>query len=1043
MPLIVSVATDIVFIDLMMNSFHKSIIYSVFGSLAAVGLLVSVTACKDDFDYRNNVGQPIAFTLSAPDAWHDGMSVNENAPTTRCTSVKALSGGETKLYLHTVVADNPAEEKGAVTRGTPVTPDQFKEKYETFSLSGICYTGEYPTDESENKWTADYAYNLSYKTADGEAVKSENSLLWPSNGNVRFFAFAPTTEDFSKLGTDGSLTLSDVSHEGSPTLTYTVPAVVTEQIDLMTAQANASGPTTPEVKLTFGHALTAVQIKCGEDMLAGTITEVSISGVYGSGTQVIGSKTWDTSHASTTTYTITKDIKLPSKEDSEDKYHAAEGTPITGTETDNLTFMLIPQTLPEDATITIIFTDSATGMKRSLSGSIADQTWEAGKIVTYTLSQSSIHITPKIEFSKKPATADNPTGDVMPYSGVWYDVDYKPAKVEIVQAGVDTTQIATIPIDQIKFKYRLEGSEEWVDCTTNTDGLLTIEPQPAYVTMRTPFGDTITKPEAGSESDPESLTVDGESANCYLVDKAGYYSLPLVYGNGNRTAYTPGPTTTSLTKFPDHAGNQISQADIQGCDDAVLVWQDAPDLIDPESVGLSGDKKTLKFRIRSNTLTQGNAVLAVVNSSKTILWSWHIWVTPYKDKFYNDCVKLETSIGSNTKQYSLTKYNLGWCDAHLHNDARHFSLQAVIDMSKYGGSDEEAVDIQGSFTQDEFKGSDGGDNTYYQWGRKDPMLGGIYNSKTPMYKYKKYNKDEYDNVELSMENKQVFNEYKDDEGRNFTFCKNPGDLLAPEHAMSDGATIEEAIQHPYMFITNSRSNDVEGVDYNYRNHWHVKYENVVPYNVWNVGISSCGVANPSSSNLTADLTKNAEVGYKSVYDPCPPGFRIPPADAFRALANYGGNYNDHKIQTGYSISFENRVWKFKKDDKEIISFPATGVRDYSLRSTEWNSVEEYIKTKAEDTEYSDLQNKLLGISLPAFRMLTYLTSATIFGEGKPNLYRILVFHIDDRAQNGYRKDVNYWSDFSENNNRNKPAMNCFTGSSPSYGLSVRPMKISN
>lgn len=629
----------------MMNSFHKSIIYSVFGSLAAVGLLVSVTACKDDFDYRNNVGQPIAFTLSAPDAWHDGMSVNENAPTTRCTSVKALSGGETKLYLHTVVADNPAEEKGAVTRGTPVrTFEKFKDIYKTFSLSGICYTGEYPKDESQNKWTANFAYNLLCNTDDGTP---ENTLLWPSNGNVRFFAFAPTLDKYKELvGNDVSLTLSDVSHEGSPTLTYTVPADVTKQIDLMTAQANATGPTTPEVVLKFSHALTAVQIKCGKDMLAGKITEVSISGVYGSGTHVIGSGEWTPSGDPSAGYTISEEIDLPSKEDSEDKYHAAEDTQITGKEGDNLTFMLLPQELQDGAKITIKFTDSATDTERTLSGSIAGQEWEAGKIVTYTLSQSSIHITPKIEFSKKPATAENPTGDVMPYSGVWYDVDYKPAKVEIVQAGVDTKQIATIPIDQIQFKYRLDGSEDWVDCTTNADGLLQIAPQPAYVTMRTPFGDTTT--EAGSENSPESLTIDGETANCYLVDKAGYYSLPLVYGNGNPTAYTPG--SNGLTKFPDHAGNQISQAEIQGCDDAVLVWQDAPDLIDPKSVGLSGDKKTLKFRIRSNTLTQGNAVLAVVNSSKTILWSWHIWVTPYKNIFYNDCVELETSIGSETKR---------------------------------------------------------------------------------------------------------------------------------------------------------------------------------------------------------------------------------------------------------------------------------------------------------------------------------------------------------------------------------------------------------
>lgn len=797
----------------------------------------------------------------------------------------------------------------------------------------------------------------------------------------------------------------------------------------MTAQANASGATTSEVELTFGHALTAVQIKCGENMLAGKITKVSISGVYGSGTHVIGSKTWDTSHASTTTYTIKKDINLPSKKDSEegsaDEYHTAVGTPIAD---DALTFMLIPQTLQKDATITITFTDKATGMKRSLSGSIGGQTWEAGKIVTYTLSQSSIHITPKIEFSKK-------DGAVMPYSGVWYDVDYKPAKVEIVQAGVDTKQIATIPIDQIQFKYRLDGSENWVDCTTNADGLLTIAPQPAYETMSSGFKPDDDEAEATFDLSKEY----GESANCYLVDKAGYYSLPLVYGNGNPTAYTPG--SKGLTKFPDHAGNQISQAEIQGCDDAVLVWQDAPDLIDPKSVGLSGDKKTLKFRIRSNTLTQGNAVLAVVNSSKTILWSWHIWVTPYKDKFYNECVKLETSIGSDTKEYSLTKYNLGWCDAHPHNDARHFSLQAVIDMSKYGGSATEAVDIQGSFTQDEFKGSDGGDNTYYQWGRKDPMLGGIYNDKTPIYQYRRKGSGVWDTVELSMENKQVFNEYKDDEGHDFSFCKNPGDLLDPTHNMSDGATIEQSIQHPYMFITNSRCKDgiltgETAPSYNFRNHWHARYEGVVPYNVWNVGVENCG-------SLTTDIYKrNALVGSKSVYDPCPPGFRIPPADVFRAIANFGV-YNNHNIPDGYSISFDSRVWTISKDGKELISFPATGIRDYSLRKNEWPTVDEYKSTKA--GEYSDLQKKLLGISLPAFRMLTYLASATVVEEAGENIYKILVFHIDDRAQNGTRYDkksysTDYWTELTTHN---KPGISCFTSSSPSYGLSVRPMKTTN
>lgn len=969
----------------MMNSFHKSIIYSVFGSLVAVGLLVSVTACKDDFDYRNNVGQPIAFTLSAPDAWHDGMSVNENAPTTRCTSVKALSGGETKLYLHTVVADNPAEEKGAVTRGTPVTPDQFKEKYPTFSLSGICYTGEYPTDESENKWTANYAYNLSYNTKDGTPAASENSLLWPSNGNVRFFAFAPTLDKYKELvGNDVSLTLSDVSHEGSPTLTYTVPADVTKQVDLMTAQANASGATTSEVNLTFGHALTAVQIKCGEDMLAGTITEVSISGIYGSGTHVIGSKTWDTSDASTTTYTITKNINLPSKEDSDDIYHAAEDTPIAD---DDFTFMLLPQTLPNGAKITITFTDNATGTERSLSGSIGGQTWEAGKIVTYTLSQSSIHITPKIKLNKE-------DGAVMPYSGVWYDVNYK-AQVEVTQEGVETKTI-DIPAENVKFQYSSFENGAWVDCGKDAavPGLLTIAPQPAYVTMSSRL-----KSNDEAEAMTDLSKEYGETANCYLVDKAGYYSLSLVYGNGYLTL--PADNPKGFKYFPKHDDEAIIDKKIDGVVDAVLCWQDAPDLIDPTSVKVVGEN--LVFRIRKQTITQGNALLAVRNADKKILWSWHIWVTPYKSDFYRNSYTSKTS--AKPEGYKMAKYNLGWCDKHDHNVSRKFSLKgrATVDLSPYGGNKDTEIENEiGEFIQDEFKGSDAGDNTYYQWGRKDPMLGGIYNKYTPNYKYTKKGSSE-DTSEFTMENKQVFNQYNKG-GCNYSFCKNPGDKIDIEDYASNGVSIGYAIMHPYMFVTNSRCSDSSGetVDFNYRNHWHKPYkyykapylddDSHILFNAWDAGATSAGVK--------AANTK------KSVYDPCPPLFKVPPLDAFQGIVD--------KMSSG---SLSGNAWTLTTEG-ESITFPFTGLRNYALRSNEWTTVEPVIENPIFSYE------EFYKISMPAFKSLTYISSATIeekkANNGTPdsyNAYQVTIFR--------YQKGIST------------------IPSSNSYGLSVRPIRSDN
>ncbi len=967
--------------------------------LGTAAMLVLPTACNDDFGYQNIEGQPIGFKLTVPDTWHNGMCVDENAPTARCTSVQPLSDGDgtNTLYLHTVVADNPSNNKLAVTRGTPVNNlTAFTDTYKLFSLSGICYTGDYPADESQNTWTTEFAHNLSYNTTSGTPADRSQSLLWPSNGSVRFFAFAPTVTDFEKLETDGTLSLSDATLPGSPTLTYTVPTDVTKQIDLMTAQTNVSAATTPQVELKFGHALTAVRIVCGKDMLAGTISKVEISGIFGGGTQVVGADTWVPS-GSLASYTISKNIDLPTDNNSDDKIHAGNGTAIAGTETDNLTFMLMPQTLPTGASITIVFTDKSSGTERTITGSIAGQTWEAGKIITYSVSPSSIHINASVEISKKGADAENPTGDVIPYSGVWYDVKYNPAKVEIVQAGVDTKQIATIPINKINFKYQLEGSDEWADCKTDAGGLLQIAPQPAYGTMRTGFN---TETETGSEDSPESLTVNGKTANCYLVDKAGYFSLPLVYGNGN--VADPVENTKSLNYYPKHDdGKMPADGKIADVNDAVLCWQDAPDLIDPASVKVKDGN--LVFHIRKQTITQGNALLAVRNSSKEIIWSWHIWVTPYKSIFYSD---FYNSKPDKNYTYKLAKYNLGWCDSHPHNPTRKFSLRAVVDMSAYGGEKKTPVEI-GTFTQDVFKGSNAGDNTYYQWGRKDPMLGGIYNTYTPRYTYDKKGTTP-DNYEFTMENKQVFNQY-DQDGYNYSFCKNPGDMIEPSGEASKGVTIGYSIKHPYMFVTNSTEYKTDTADFNYRNHWHIPYADKaveyldsathIMFNAWNSAATDAGY----EYGNTGTLANNAEIVTKTVFDPCPPEFQVPPIHALKGVY-------DQK-----TWSYENNVWTITSEGGSI-TFPLTGVRDYALRSNEWKTV-----VTGSGLNYTEFYK----ISMPAFRMLTFVSSATIVKKESYNAYQVYIFSIDKASRGNAAGPANL----------SKKLQN----SSNSYGLSVRPM----
>lgn len=1010
-----------------------SISQYVVATLVAAAVLVLPVACEDDLGYRNVGGQPVAFKLTAPDAWHGGMSVDESAPTTHCTSVQALSGGGTQLYLHTVVADNPAIEKVAVSRGTPIKGKEdgttavevFKTTYPRFSLSGICYTDDSFDAETQKDWTANFAYNQYYSSATGTPADGGKHLLWPSHGNVCFFAFAPTMDDFKvKSEDDGSLTLSTADYKGSPTLTYTVPTDVNKQVDLMTANTASAttAPTAPgTVNLEFSHALTAVQIKCGKDMLVGTIKEVTIAGIYGKGTHIIGSKKWELDKDfPKATYTILRDIELSAGENA-DQTHVPEGTPIAGTDTDNLTFMLLPQTLPADATMTIKFTDKATKTERTLSAKIAGHVWKPGTIVTYSVSASSIHISDaKVKFSK-------PDGAVIPYSGVWYDAKCT-AYSEVTQEGAATVKI-DIPEKSVKLQYSFDKDDEnsWKDCTKDSDGLLVIEAQPAYTEINSNvwLSKNLSVENNSTADAPFSLSDEyGETANCYLVDKAGYYSLPLVYGNCGNGESVPEGHKNGLKYFPKYDDREMPNSgnitDDVPCSDAVLLWQDAPDLIDSSSVKIKDGN--LVFRIRKQTLAQGNAVVAVRDNStpKKILWSWHIWVTPYKSEFYQESTFYHSETVLKPEGYYFAKYNLGWCDKHGHNPSRKFSLRAVVNMSAYGGG-ETTVNI-GTFTQDIFKGSDGGDNTYYQWGRKDPMLGGIYNDDTPKYQYTKkkgYKGDEKtDTEEFTMENKQVFNQYNKD-GYNYSFCKNPGDKIDLSDPASNGVTIGYTIQHPYMFVTNSRCNDKsnETSPFNYRNHWHVPYmNNPVPYlnkgthimfNAWDAGATAV------SPNETDPLTARDIV--KSVYDPCPPRFKVPPLDAFRGIVN---NKADG--------SGKDNAWKL--DHNGSIEFPMTGVRNYALRNNEWGTVVPLGSTSDPDANFC---REFYKTSMPAFRMLTFVSTATIIpieatvGEGIDpyNAYQVVLFRIDHSDRN----ILNYNTVVVQK-------------SSNSYGLAVRPIR---
>ena len=214
-----------------------------------------------------------------------------------------------------------------------------------------------------------------------------HTYYWPgSNRQLRFLAWAPTDATFEAVPNTPNAT----------TLKYTTPAEAMNQRDLVAAATGfISNPshdaTCTPVGLQFKHLCTAVIIKTGEQMTAGTIKSVSLKGVKNSGTYNMVNSEW-TLNNSTADFTISPNQATTST--------TPNGTDLNAGES---TFMLLPQTLGADSKLEVEFHDNISGKDRILSASLKGAEWPMGKTVTYRLS-----ITPEYElkFTSTPDIVD-------------------------------------------------------------------------------------------------------------------------------------------------------------------------------------------------------------------------------------------------------------------------------------------------------------------------------------------------------------------------------------------------------------------------------------------------------------------------------------------------------------------------------------------------------------------------------------------------------------------------------------------------------------
>lgn len=1071
-------------------------------SVAALFCLINaLTACEDDFGENMPRSGLVAIKVTAPEEWTSAVAVDESSPDSRCVSVDIADSESTiPLYLHTVESDNIVS--------APASRGARKESVENFSMSAICYTGDYPQDETKVSWTPNFAYNLTCGVT-GNTASCPESLLWPASGTVRFFAFAPVSANRN----DDPFTLSNRDFEGSPQITYTVDDDIAAQRDLMAACTDAHSPA---VNLEFRHTLTAVKVVTADDMIPGEITKVTLSGIPSTGIYIprpdaVDDK-WIVTPESTKSYTVETDVTVGGKTDGDYSDPDDDGNIVGNADskdtdnkeligdTDDLTLLMIPQTLPDGAELEIVFKEALTGEVYTLSASLKGKTWPQGKIVTYYVSPSSIHITPVVEFNKSPENQN----DILPYSGVWHDVTVK-AYAAVTKVGESVTRYVKLPTPEIKYSFdgaastgifcdslgrdvapvaeyaETEKYETDPDKIISERGTYCLKAQSDFETLQNKFASEDLKTFSGFENDkinPVDLYDEGskESANCYMVGKPGYYMFPVVYGNTykngalNSEAITIKNTTSGLKHYVDYKCNRIDIDNYkitQGVD-AVLAWQDAPDLVDAVELIPAKDGKDglpwVRFRVRGRSITQGNALIVVRDENKDIVWSWHIWVSQHTNawmKTHSDCKTVRSIYGKKNdykftgKKYNLTSVNLGYCDPHNGNPGRTFNISFIVAVNanskvevkqyKYTGTGK-VYKSSDSFRQMEFKGSLGGDNTYYQWGRSAPTPGGIYNDDTQTYEYKSG-----DYSELNMENKPIFNGY---ENGKYYLTRNAQDDYANSNSLSNekGKTIDWAISHPHVFIMSKYDKDIKPDGTNglpdYRDHWHIIDE---IQTVYAYSSNLFQMWNPIADGPVTSMETKEEDVAKSVYDPCPAGYLVPPANLFSAFANHGSYsgynlydsdvvYDDNDSPHNYEITIipELRKWTVITGDGETFEFPATGVRDKSLRYSEFGTVEKVIKAASSRVDPFKDNCNLGGETYPAFRMLTYLSSSNYIG-GSGN--SMAIFYIDNRHYedtNGDRKTDK--SATSLTLVPDNPGIGCYQASASSYGLSVRPIR---
>ena len=340
----------------------RKVLYNIFTGVA----LLAFASCANDDLQQNGVtvvgDGRIEFTATTTN------TVNE---TRGGLEPLAVTGYKKQLWLIPTVEDVAKD----ATRGTQFTSQSI---LDNFGVSA--YLHGRTEDITEKR--PDFFYNKeAVRDATTGKYGFDQIFYWPSgNEYLSFMAYAPYG---SNLATLADVNASEPA-KGAQKISFTVAANVTDQIDLMTATAMQQYPSTtgtPNVNLQFEHQLAGIRFVVGQQFpTQGYIQKITLKNVYASGIYTLS----DGATPGSWTYGSRYDYVAGT---ADQELTGEVGQSIT---TDAQTFLMLPCSFPDndEAEVEIDYWDGYE--VHTVSASLENVTWEAGKTYTYELSSQNL-----------------------------------------------------------------------------------------------------------------------------------------------------------------------------------------------------------------------------------------------------------------------------------------------------------------------------------------------------------------------------------------------------------------------------------------------------------------------------------------------------------------------------------------------------------------------------------------------------------------------------------------------------------------------------